>query len=180
MHLRPPTGGILQLVSRIYDGILNALKALACVVVLAIFVLIVLDVLLPLVGLRAWEGTHGAVEYGLLWFTLLAAPWLARTKGHVFVDALTQFLGPTSRLLMAKLAYLIVIAAACAAGYFSTDLLIEAYVDGQVDERGVELMNWWLYAPMPVGFFLVAIEFLRFLIGIDDMYGSRTDVKEGM
>ena len=33
---------------------------------------------------------------------------------------------------------------------------------------------------MPISFVLVAIEFIRFLIGIDDMYGSRTDVKEGM
>ncbi len=33
---------------------------------------------------------------------------------------------------------------------------------------------------MPICFALVAIEFIRYLIGIDDMYGSRTDVKEGM
>ena len=39
---------------------------------------------------------------------------------------------------------------------------------------------WWIYAPMPISFVLVAIEFIRFLVGIDDMFGSRTDVKEGM
>ena len=33
---------------------------------------------------------------------------------------------------------------------------------------------------MPFGFGLVAIEFVRFLVGIDDMYGSRTDVREGI
>jgi len=39
---------------------------------------------------------------------------------------------------------------------------------------------WWIYAPMPLGFFLVAVEFIRYLLGFDDMFGSRTDVKEGM
>ena len=72
------------------------------------------------------------------------------------------------------------IAGASISGWFSVDLWWEAYSTGMIDERGVELMQWWLYAPMPIGFFLVAIEFLRYLIGIDDMYGSRTEVKEGM
>ena len=49
-----------------------------------------------------------------------------------------------------------------------------------IDERSIELELWWIYAPMPLGFFLVAVEFIRYLIGLDDMYGSRTDVKEGM
>jgi hypothetical protein len=33
---------------------------------------------------------------------------------------------------------------------------------------------------MPIGFGLLAIEFLRYLLGFDDMYGKRTDVREGM
>ena len=63
-------------------------------IVLAIFVLIALDVILPLVGIQPWDGTLGVVEYGLLWFTILAAPWLARIKGHVFIDAVAEMLPP--------------------------------------------------------------------------------------
>ena len=58
--------------------------------------------------------------------------------------------------------------------------MVEAFIDENIDERSIELMLWWLYAPMPICFALVAIEFIRYLVGIDDMYGSRTDVKEGM
>ena len=56
-------------------------------------------------------------------------------------------------------------------------LLVE---DDPTTSRSIELMLWWIYAPMPISFVLVAIEFIRYLVGIDDMYGSRTDVKEGM
>jgi C4-dicarboxylate transporter, DctQ subunit len=170
----------VQAISKAHAWLINALKVLSGIVVFAIFILIVTDVALNLLEIPAWQGTLGAVEYGMLWFTMLAAPWLARIKGHVFIDAITQMLNPSIQKYTAKIAYLVCICGASLSGYYSTELLIEAYVNQQIDERGIDLMNWWLYAPMPVGFFLVAIEFIRYLIGFDDMYGSRTDVKEGM
>jgi len=160
--------------------LLILLKNIASVIIFISFVLIVLDVALIMFGYSGREATMGLVEYGLLWFTMLAAPWLARIKGHVYIDALTEFFNPAVQQVAAKLAYVVAIAGASISGWFSVDLWWEAYSTEMIDERGVELMQWWLYAPMPIGFFLVAIEFLRYLIGIDDMYGSRTEVKEGM
>lgn len=166
--------------SKAYEWLINALKTLSCIIVFAIFVLIVMDVLMPFVGLQPWEGTLGVVEYGLLWFTILAAPWLARIKGHVFIDAVAEMLSTKARKITSKIAYLIVITGSLLLAYYSLELAIESFVDEAIDERGIELELWWIYAPMPIGFFLVAVEFFRFLIGFDDMYGSRTDVKEGM
>lgn len=181
----------MQIIVKAHDWLINALKSLSCIIVFAIFVLIALDVLIPKlsillnimgfdVALAPWEGTLGVVEYGLLWFTILAAPWLARIKGHVFIDAVAELLSPGARKVTSKIAYLIVIAGSLMLAWYSLELAIESYVDEAIDERSIELELWWIYAPMPIGFFLVAVEFVRFLVGIDDMYGSRTDVKEGM
>ena len=170
----------MEIISKAYEWLINALKTLSCIIVFAIFVLIVMDVLMPFVGLQPWEGTLGVVEYGLLWFTILAAPWLARIKGHVFIDAVAEMLSTKARKITSKIAYLIVITGSLLLAYYSLELTVEAFVDEAMDERGIELELWWIYAPMPIGFFLVAVEFIRFLIGFDDMYGSRTDVKEGM
>ncbi|PPR09094.1 MAG: hypothetical protein CFH41_02817 [Alphaproteobacteria bacterium MarineAlpha11_Bin1] len=170
----------MHTIRKAHDWLINALKILSCIIVFAIFVLIVMDVLLPLAGLQPWEGTLGVVEYGLLWFTILAAPWLARIKGHVFIDAVNELLAPGARKITSKFAYLVVIAGSLLLAYYSSELLIEAYVDEALDERSIELELWWIYVPMPIGFFLVAVEFIRFLFGFDDMFGSRTDVKEGM
>lgn len=170
----------MQAISKAHDWLINALKTISGIIVFIIFVLISLDVLLPLANIQPWEGTLGVVEYGLLWFTILAAPWLARIKGHVFIDAVKVMLSPKIQRVTSKIAYLIAIAGSLMLAYFSLELAIEAYVDEAIDERSIELELWWIYAPMPLGFLLVAIEFFRFLIGIDDMYGDRTDVKEGM
>ncbi len=170
----------MQVLSIAHDWLIHTFKFIAGLIVLAIFVLITLDVLLPLVGIQPWDGTLGVVEYGLLWFTILAAPWLARIKGHVFIDAVAVMLPPAVKKVTSKIAYLVVITGSLMLAYYSWLLLVESYVDENIDERSIELMLWWIYAPMPICFALVAIEFIRYLIGIDDMYGSRTDVKEGM
>ncbi len=170
----------MQVLSIAHDWLIHTFKFISGLIVLAIFVLITLDVLLPLVGIQPWDGTLGVVEYGLLWFTILAAPWLARIKGHVFIDAVAVMLPPAVKKVTSKIAYLVAITGSLMLAYFSWLLLAESYVDENIDERSIELMLWWIYAPMPICFVLVAIEFIRYLIGIDDMYGSRTDVKEGM
>ncbi len=170
----------MESLAKAHFWLLVVLKNLAGIIIFIIFVLIVLDVGLILFGFSGFEGTLGLVEYGLLWFTMLAAPWLARNKGHVYIDALTELFNPQVQQYAAKFAYLVAICAALLAGFFSVQIFWEAFVDEQVDERGIELMQWWLYAPMPFGFFLVAIEFLRFLFGFDNMYSSRTEAKEGM
>ena len=170
----------MEAITKAHDWLLVALKNLAGAIIFIIFVLIVVDVGLILFGFSGFEGTLGLVEYGLLWFTMLAAPWLTRIRGHVYIDALTELFNPQVQQYAAKIAYLVAICAASLAGYFSVELWWEAYVNEQVDERGIELMQWWLYAPMPVGFFLVTFEFLRYLFGFDDMYSSRTEAKEGM
>lgn len=171
---------MVQAISTAHLWLIHAFKFIAGVIVIAVFILITLDVLLPLAGLQPWDGTLGVVEYGLLWFTILAAPWLARIKGHVFIDAVAEMLPPGVKKITSKIAYLVAITGSLLLAYFSWLLLVESYVDENIDERSIELMLWWIYAPMPISFVLVAIEFIRYLIGIDDMYGSRTDVKEGM
>jgi C4-dicarboxylate transporter DctQ subunit len=171
---------MVQVLSIAHLWLINTFKFISGMIVLAIFGLIALDVILPLVGIQPWEGTLGVVEYGLLWFTILAAPWLARIKGHVFIDAVAEMLPPGAKKVTSKIAYLVAITGSLMLAYFSSLLMVEAFIDENIDERSIELMLWWLYAPMPICFALVAIEFIRYLVGIDDMYGSRTDVKEGM
>ncbi len=182
----------MRIVSRAHEWVLNAMKIGSQAVVFGVFVLIVIDVGVTILAGNAeflgiedleiapWDMTHGLVEYGLLWFTMLAAPWLARIKGHVFIDAVTELLSPEIQKVTAKFAYLVAFTGSVAFAYYSVLLLVEAIEEEMIDERGADLMLWTLYFPMPFAFALVAVEFLRYLLGFDDMYGRRTDVKESM
>ena len=166
-------------IAAVYLQFITLLKALSGLVIFGVFLLIVSDVLIRTVGLKPWLYSSVLAEYGLLWFTMLAAPWLARNKAHVFIDAITQLLPPAVQRVLAKFVYLCCAFVSFVVSYYSCMLLIAAFVDGQIDTRAVDVPLWTLYLPIPLCFLLVAIEFVRFLLGFDSMYGSRSDVKEG-
>ena len=168
----------MERIAAAYLKFITLLKVLSGAVIFAVFLLIVSDVLIRTVGLKPWLYSSVLAEYGLLWFTMLAAPWLARNKAHVFIDAITQLLPAALQYVLAKIVYLICVVMSLVVFYYSLNLLISAVAEGQIDTRAVDMPMWTLYAPIPLCFLLVAIEFLRFLLGFDSMYGSRSDVKE--
>ncbi len=170
----------MQGIFKAYNILINGLAMCAAGVISVAFVLIVVDVLMRLVGLSPPAFTITVVEYILLYFTMFSAPWLVRVKGHVFVDALTQLMPGRVQRVFAKIVYFLSICSTLTFSYISFGLLVEAIVTGNLDVRGVFMPAWILFAPMPLCFLLVAAEFLRYLIGIDDMYGSRSDVKESV
>ena len=168
----------MALISHLYDKFIDLLRILSGVVVVIIFLLIVTDVILRGFRLPTWTYSSGLVEYGLLWFTMLGAPWLARIKGHVFIDAVTQLLPPGPQKVIAKIVYTICIVSCLVFTWFSLQLLLDAFTSGQTDTRGEDFPLWALLFPIPFSFFLVAIEFGRFLLGFDDMYAAAD--KEGV
>ena len=171
-------GGPLQGIIKGYNYLVNGLAAGAAIAVSIAFVLIVVDVLMRLAGLSPPAFTITFVEYILLYFTMFSAPWLVRMKGHVFIDAVTQLLPDGAKFVLAKIVYFLSICSALTFSYISLTLLVDAIQSQNLDVRGVDMPEWLLLAPMPPCFLLVAAEFFRYLIGIDDMYGSRSDVKE--
>ena len=87
-------------------------------------------------GLQPSSYTLGVVEYGLLWFTMLGAPWLVRMKGHVFVDSLVQLLPEVVQSVLARLVYVICIVCSLFFIYYSTDLAIDAFLSGEMGHPG--------------------------------------------
>jgi len=165
---------------KIYNALIIGLAIIAGLMLALIFVGIVADVTIRMIGFNSIQWYSAMAEYALLFSTMCGAPWLVRIKGHVFIDAVTQLLAPAIKNVVAKFAYLICVCSALVFSYFSLNLLIEAVVSGEIDTRGEDMPLWTLLFPIPFCFFLVAIEFGRYLIGIDDMYGDRTDVRDNV
>jgi len=160
--------------------VIVALAVLAGAAIAVAFVLIIVDVAIRTARFSPPPYTIATVEYLLLYFTLFAAPWLVRQKGHVYVDALLSRLSGASRLLIEKIVYLLCVAAPLVFAWFAAWLLVDALRSGLFEERGIDIPLWLLYAPMPVGFLLVAVEFSRYLFGVDTLYEDRTKVRDSV
>jgi TRAP-type C4-dicarboxylate transport system permease small subunit len=156
-----------------YNFLVMALAVLAGAVIGLAFVMIVIDVGMRFVGLQPPAHTVAVVEYILLYFTLFSAPYLVRTKGHVYIDVITMRLPAPVRRLVEKLAYVICILGSLTFAYIAWNLLIDAFYAHSFDERSIDIPTWLLYLPMPLSFFLVATEFIRYLLGFDTYYALR-------
>ena len=163
-----------------YAGALTALAALAAGIAAAIFILIVVDVTMRTLGAQPWGYTTPLVEYGLMWFTLLPAPWLVRTKGHVYIDSVTSLLSPRAKRVAAKIAALISIVCCSVFFYYSLLRFLDAISTGQIDSRGEDMPLWSMLLPMPLCFGLMAIEFGRYLFGFDTLVADRGRARESV
>lgn len=170
----------MRTIASAYNFLIVALASLAGATIALVFILIVVDVMIRSLGVSPPAYTLAVVEYALLYITMFAAPYLVRQKGHVYIDALTSSFPTPLQRIVAKLVYLISIISALTFAYLSFMLFADAIASGIFEERGIDIPLWLLYVPMPVCFCLVAVEFTRFLVGIDTMYSDRTKTRESV
>lgn len=160
---------------KLYDLLVTGLAAVAGSMLLVVFVFVVDDVVQRnlLISPPAWSVP--LTEYALLYSTMLAAPWLVRTKGHILVEILRQRLPPSAARVLEFIVYLVCIAICIVLTWNSVDLWIEAWQSGEEDARAIVIPRTYLYGPVVTGFFLMGCEFLRFLIGPDSLYHHTPD-----
>ena len=153
-----------------YNYLLHGMVVCAGITIFTAVILIIIDVLMRIAGLDPLLFILTTVEYILLWFTMLAAPYLLRIKAHVFIDAVTQFFPPFIKRVVAKCVYLACIVASSIYCYHLIILLVQAIESGEIDMRSFEIPMWILFVSMPLCFAMCAFEFGRYLLGFDDMY----------
>lgn len=147
-----------------------ALSWVACAIIPCMFTMITIDVLIRTAGVTPPLWTSSVVEYGLLYLAMCSAPWLARQRGHVAIEALVSVMAPAVRQPLAKVVYLVCGVASILFAWFSLELFWEAWVSGEEDVRGVDMPYWVLFIPMPISFLLLGLEFFMYLIGLRSYY----------
>lgn len=157
---------------RVYDRLIDALAFVGGVVVAGIFLAIVYDVTIRTIGLRTPLWTVALAEYGLLYATLLASPWVLRRKSHVFITILTGRLRGAARTTVEKFSYSAACLVCLLLAGVSLGVAIDEFHRGIVDIRTFRTPFWIVTAPMPLSFLLLAIQFVRFLLGPESMLES--------
>jgi C4-dicarboxylate transporter, DctQ subunit len=174
------SGGRLPLAtaSALYLGLLELLAVVAGVLLAAIAVAIVIDVAVRNLGLQPPAHTLTLTEYGLLYVTMLAAPWLVREKGHVYIELLTAAVSPRTRFWLTRVVYALCVLTCAVVFWFSLDVTIAHYQRDVIDVRSFDMPRWLLTASMPLSFGLMTIEFARYLIGLDSMHTGQAGIHE--
>ena len=146
--------------SSAFGVLLDRLMLVACFLLLAMTLLIGADVFARNMGLGGLAWSNEVSESILYLLTLLSAPWLLRQGQHIRVDILL-------RAVPARLGWYLewagdLIGLACSAYFvwYGIRVWSASYSADSVSIKTLVTPEWWLLAPLPIAFLLVAIEFV--------------------
>jgi len=145
--------------SKAYGFILDCLMGLACLLLLVMTLLIGADVAVRNAGLGSIAWSSEISEDILYVLTLLSAPWLLRQGQHIRVDILLRALPPRVGWLLEWAGDLLGFACSVYFVWYGIGVLTASYRAGALSIKTLVTPEWWLLAPLPVAFLLLAIEF---------------------
>jgi TRAP-type transport system small permease protein len=146
--------------SRWYGRLLDGMMGAAGLLLLFMTVMIGADVLLRNIGLGGVPPSNELSEDILYLVTLLAAPGLLRRGQHIRIDIALQALPPRAAWLLEWVGDIIGLVCCLIFVWYGASVAAMSFSDGSVSIKTLILPEWWLLAPMPVAFALLALEFV--------------------
>ncbi|MGQ7794564.1 TRAP transporter small permease [Faunimonas sp. B44] len=154
----------------LHDRLVTSLAIVAGLAIWAIVGAILVDVVARNLGVRGVAHTYALVEYGLLLITILGSPWLIRTRGHIFVEIVFHALPPAAQRALSTLVCLVCVVVCLVLFAYSLGETVSAFRRGVMETRSFDFPRWIPLSVFPAGFLLMAVEFLRILLGRDHLH----------
>ena len=153
---------MIDRLSNVYGQFLARLALLGCAILLAMMLIIVGDVALrnlALPGLPqglAWSNEIS--ELMLYLITMSVAPWLLRQGQHIRVDIMLQAIPARLAWSLEWVGDLIGFVCCIVIAWYGAKAAWSSYASGAVNIKTLVTPEWWALAPLPLVFFLLAIE----------------------
>ena len=149
--------------SKSCERLFAALAYLAALTLLAMVALTTADIVLRNTLRVGFAWANEITEYALYLITLLTAPWLLRRGQHVRIDMALVLVPPRVAWTVEAVADILGLAASLTLVWYGTIMTLQSARLGSLTIKNLVFPEWWLLAPLPVCFVLLALEFvLRF------------------
>ena len=145
--------------SRWHGHLLESMIATAGILLLVMTVMIGVDVLFRNIGAGGISPSNELSEDSLYLITLLAAPGLLRHGQHIRIDIVLRALPLRIGWLLEWVGDIVGLTCCLTFVYYGLGVAAESFQAGSVSIKTLVLPEWWLLAPMPVAFILLALEF---------------------
>jgi TRAP-type C4-dicarboxylate transport system permease small subunit len=153
-----------QRLSDLYGRFLAGLALAGCAVLLLTMLVICADVLLRNVrivpGMLGVPWANEVTEYALYLITMLTAPWLLRQGMHIRIDVLLRAIPRRIAWLCEWASDLIALFCCVTIAFYGVKAALSSHAIGGTVVKVLSVPEWWLLAPLPAAFGLLAIEVL--------------------
>ena len=166
------------MLTKVYNTLLYGMATISGLMLIWIMVSVIASVVMRNLGLQPFAWLFTSAEYGLLYMTMLGAPWLVREKGHVHIELVTAALPDGPRHMLSR-----AVAAACVLvcvilTWKGIELVMTNIERGDFDTRAYYYPRWLLTIAFPLSFGLMAVEFSRFVFGQELMHSGEAGIHE--
>jgi C4-dicarboxylate transporter, DctQ subunit len=166
----------MRAVARAYDGLIHGMAFVAAFLMAAMMVVITLDVVLRNLGYQSSAHFFTFTEYALLIVPCLGAPWLAREKGHIYVEIILNSLPERGRRAMTMAIGAFCIAVCLVVAWYGFQVTLNDYLQNEKDVRSMDFPRWMVVGWIPLSFLLMAVEFGRFLWRRENFLSPLSDI----
>jgi len=153
---------VIERFSAAWGRLLDALAIAACAVVFLMTLMICADVLLRNVrlipGVQGLAWSNEVSEWMLYLVTMLAAPWLLRRGQHIRVDIVLRAIPRTTGWYCEWIADTLGLGCCVAMAYYGSRAVLASFSGGSLSIKTLVMPEWWVLAPLPVAFFMLAVE----------------------
>jgi TRAP-type C4-dicarboxylate transport system permease small subunit len=146
--------------SAAFGRLLDALAITAALILLAMVVIVTADIVLRNVMGAGFAWANEVSEYALYLMTLLTAPWLLRRGQHVRLDVILTLVPPRVAWLMEAFGDVLGFALSLTLIRYGLAMTFDSARLGAITIKNLVFAEWWLLAPLPAVFVLLAIEFM--------------------
>jgi C4-dicarboxylate transporter DctQ subunit len=166
------------MISRTLGFLVNLLAVVAGATLVWLMVSVIVSVLMRNAGLQPFAWLFTSAEYGLLYMTMLGAPWLVREKGHVHIELVTAALPDGARRVVSRIVAIACVLVCLILAWKGVELFLTNIERGDYDTRAYYYPRWMLTITFPISFGLMAIEFARFVFGAELMHSGEAGIHE--
>lgn len=169
---------VLHKMDRALGLVVTAMAVIAAAMLVWLMIAIVVSVTMRNLGLQPYAWLFTSTEYGVLYMTMLGAPWLVRKKGHVHIELLTAALPEAARQILSRLVALGCVLICGYLGWKGYQLVQLNLARMDFDVRAYFFPRWMLTIAFPISFGLMALEFARFVFGRQILHTGKAGVHE--
>lgn len=154
----------MRRLSELYGRLLAGLALAGCAVLFGMMLVICVDVLLR--NVRLVPGVYGiswaneVTEYALYFITMLTAPWLLRRGLHIRVDVLLRAIPARAAWCCEWAVDLLALTCCIVIAWYGFKAVLSSHAISGMVVKVISVPEWWLLAPLPATFALLAIEVL--------------------
>jgi TRAP-type transport system small permease protein len=147
-------------VSQAFGRLVDALMLCAALLLLAMVALVTADILIRNLAGGAINWANEVTEYALYVMTVLAGPWLLRQGRHIRLDLVLTLVPRHVAWRMELCADVLGFLVCLVLVRYGSMMAYESWRSGSMTIKNLVFPEWWLLAPVPAAFALLAIEFI--------------------